>query len=98
MQILLTLGKYSTLGFWVLPFLALFGFFGGDWNHNILWIGVIIFFAHIGELVVIQGKLKMNDHDTIHDGLMVILVGFFHWLPIIKKPDMSANSDSVDQG
>ena len=87
MQMLLSIGKYATLGFWVLPLLALVGFFSSDWNHNILWITVAIFFAHLGELIVIQGKLKMNDHDTIHDALMVILVGFFHWLPIIKKAD-----------
>ena len=85
MQIFLTIGKFSTLGLWVFPLLALIGVFSPEWNHNILWIAVAIFFAHLGELIGIQGKLKMNDRDTIHDGLMVILVGFFHWLPILKK-------------
>lgn len=98
MQMILTLGKYATLGFWVLPFLALFGFFDGDWNHNILWIAALIFFAHVGELMFIQGKLKMNDRDTIHDGLMVILIGVFHWLPILKKAEMPVNPDSAGQG
>ena len=87
MQTALSLGKFSTLGLWVLPLLALIGVFSSEWNHNILWVTVAIFFAHLGELVVIQGKLKMHDRDTIQDGLMVILVGFFHWLPIIKKAD-----------
>ncbi|MBV1931779.1 MAG: DUF1145 domain-containing protein [Porticoccaceae bacterium] len=87
MQMLLSIGKMSTIGLWVLPVLALIGFFSPEWNHNILWITVAVFFAHLGELIVIQGKLKMNDRDTIHDGLMVILAGFFHWLPIIKKAD-----------
>ncbi len=87
MQTLLSLGKVATLGFWVLPLLALFGTFSGGMNYTMLWLAVLIFFAHLGELMFIQGKLKMNDHDTIHDGLMVILVGFFHWLPIIKQAD-----------
>lgn len=93
MNVFLSIGKLLMLGYWVLPILALFGFFGGDrnlggdWNYNILWITAVIFYAHVGELIFIKGKLKMNDRDTIHDGLMVILVGFFHWLPIIKKPE-----------
>ncbi len=87
MNMLLTIGKMSTIGAWVLPILALFNFFSADVNGTILWVTVAVFFAHLGELMAIQGKLKMNDRDTIHDGLMVILAGFFHWLPIIKKAD-----------
>jgi uncharacterized protein YhhL (DUF1145 family) len=83
MQLFLSIGKYATLVFWVLPLLALFGAFG-EWNDCVLWLGILIFYAHIGELLVIQGKLKMHDRDTINDGLMVILAGVFYWLPIIK--------------
>ena len=85
MQKFLYIGKMSTLGFWVLPLLALFGVLGEVWGQCILWIGMAIFFAHLGELLVIQGKLRMNDRDSIHDAIMVILVGFFHWLPIVKE-------------
>lgn len=92
MQTLLSLGKVATLGFWVLPLLALFGTFSSGLNDTILWLAVLIFFAHLGELVVIQGKLKMNDRDTIKDGLMVILVGFFHWLPIIQQANKPADN------
>ncbi|HDY82170.1 MAG TPA: DUF1145 domain-containing protein [Halieaceae bacterium] len=84
MNKLLTIGKMSTIGLWVLPVLALIGIFSAEWNHNILWITVLIFFAHLGELLAVKGKLKMHGRDTIHDGLMVILAGFFHWLPITK--------------
>lgn len=85
MQKFLSIGKIATFGFWVLPLLALFGMLGKEWSENMLWIGVLIFYAHLGELVVIQGKLRMKDRDTIYDAMMVILVGFFHWLPIIKE-------------
>jgi uncharacterized protein YhhL (DUF1145 family) len=94
MQMLLSIGKKATIGFWLLPLLALFGVFSGDWNECILWIGVVVFYAHLGELIVIQGKLKMKDRDTIHDGLMVILAGFFHWLPILKEEEQPAEDAS----
>ncbi|HBD10894.1 MAG TPA: hypothetical protein DCZ13_02030 [Porticoccaceae bacterium] len=85
MQMFLSVGKFATVGFWILPLLALFGVFESPWNFNLLWIGILIFFAHLGELVVIQGKLRMHDRDTAKDGMMVILAGFFHWLPIIRQ-------------
>ncbi len=94
MQMLLSIGKIGTLGFWLLPVLALCGVLG-DWNECVLWIAVAIFYAHLGELIVIQGKLKMNDRDTIHDGLMVILAGFFHWLPILQEAKQQAESDDA---
>lgn len=87
MKTFLTVGKYATVAAWILPLLALCGFFSGQWNFYVLWIAVAVFYAHLGELLVIKGKLKMHDRDTAHDGLMVILAGFFHWLPIIKKFD-----------
>ncbi len=87
MKTFLTLGKYATVGAWILPLLALFGLFSKEWNQCILWIAVLVFYAHLVELVFIKGKLKMHDRDTAQDGLMVILAGFFHWLPIIKKFD-----------
>lgn len=95
MEMLLSIGKKATIGFWVLPLLAMFGAFSADWNACILWIAVLVFYAHLGELIFIQGKLKMKDHDTIHDGLMVILAGFFHWLPLLKEETPVADDDAA---
>lgn len=86
MQTFLTIGKFLTLGFWALPLLALFGLLGEPWNQYMLWAGVFVFFAHLGELLLIQGKLRARDSAGIMDAVMVILVGFFYWLPIIKQP------------
>ena len=85
MQAFFTLGKYLTLGFWVLPLLALFGALGEPWNQRMLWAGVFFFFAHLGELIMVQGKLRAHDKAGIMDAVMVILVGFFYWLPIFKQ-------------
>lgn len=85
MQAFLTIGKYLTLGFWALPLLALFGALPGDWNDHMLWAGVFVFFAHLGELIMVQGKLRAHNKAGIMDAVMVILVGFFYWLPIFKQ-------------
>ncbi len=88
MQAFLTFGKYLTLGFWVLPLLALFGALGEPWSQYMLWAGVFVFFAHLGELLLVQGKLRSLGKDGITDAMMVILAGFFYWLPILKQEKM----------
>ncbi len=88
MQAFLTFGKYLTLGFWVLPLLALFGALGEPWSQYMLWVGVFVFFAHLGELLLVQGKLRSLGKDGITDAMMVILAGFFYWLPILKQEKM----------
>jgi uncharacterized protein YhhL (DUF1145 family) len=85
MQGFLTLGKYLTLGFWALPLLALFGALGEPWNQYMLWAGVFVFFAHLGELLLVKGKLRACGKAGIMDAVMVILVGFFYWLPIFQQ-------------
>ena len=85
MQAFLTLGKYLTLGFWALPLLALFGALGEPWSQYMLWAGVFVFFAHLGELLLVQGKLRACGKGGIMDAVMVILVGFFYWLPIFQQ-------------
>jgi len=34
---------------------------------------------------MVQGKLRAHDKAGIMDAVMVILVGFFYWLPIFKQ-------------
>ena len=50
-----------------------------------LWAGVFVFFAHLGELLLVQGKLRACGKAGIMDAVMVILVGFFYWLPIFQQ-------------
>ncbi len=86
MQNFLTLGKYLTLGFWALPLLALFGVLGDPWDQYMLWAAVALFFAHLGELLLIQGALRRRNQAGVMDVIMVILVGLFYWVPVLKQP------------
>ena len=80
-----SIGKILTLGFWVLPILALLGVFPSSWNDIILIIAAVIFVAHLGELALFYGKLKAKGHGELSDVVMVILVGLFHWMPLLKE-------------
>ena len=80
----LTVGKYLTLGLWVLPVLVLCGVLDSPLDYYVLWGTALLFFAHVGELLIVQGKLKNHGRNTSIDGLMVILVGLFHWVPIVR--------------
>lgn len=87
MQSFFSIGKILTLGFWVLPVLAILGLFPGAWNDNMLIITAVVFLAHLGELALFYGKLKAKGHGGAYDILMVILVGLFHWMPLLKQPE-----------
>ncbi|TAL10963.1 MAG: DUF1145 domain-containing protein [Porticoccaceae bacterium] len=85
MQNFFLIGKLATLGFWILPVLALCGVFPDPWGFRILAIAFVIFLAHLGELVFVFGKLKAAGRAEMPDVVMVILVGLFHWVPILRK-------------
>ncbi len=85
MQKFFTIGKWLTLGFWILPLLALFGVFAPPWDFRLLAIGFVILLAHLLELVFVYGGLRTAGRAEVTDILMVILVGLFHWVPILRK-------------
>lgn len=85
MQKFLTIGKLLTLGFWILPLLALLGVFAPPWDFRLLAIAFVIFVAHLGELVFVHGKLRTAGRAETSDIVMVILVGLFHWVPILRQ-------------
>jgi uncharacterized protein YhhL (DUF1145 family) len=86
MQNFFLIGKLATLGFWILPVLAVLGVFAQPWDYRLLAIAFVIFLAHLGELVFVFGKLKAAGRAEALDVVMVILVGLFHWVPIVRKP------------
>jgi uncharacterized protein YhhL (DUF1145 family) len=85
MQKFFTIGKLLTLGFWILPLLALLGVFAPPWDYRLLAIAFVIFLAHLGELVFVHGKLRAAGRAETSDIVMVILVGLFHWVPILRQ-------------
>lgn len=80
-----TIGKWLTLGFWILPLLALFGVFDTPWDFRLVAIGFVILLAHLLELVFVHGSLRMAGRAEALDLVMVMLVGLFHWVPILRK-------------
>ncbi len=85
MQKFFTIGKLLTLGFWILPLLALLGVFAPPWDYRLLAIAFVIFLAHLGELIFVHGKLRAAGRAETRDIVMVILVGLFHWVPILRQ-------------
>lgn len=85
MQNFLLIGKLAMLGFWILPVLAVLGIFAPPWDYRLLAIAFVILLAHLGELVFVFGKLKAAGRAEALDVVMVILVGLFHWVPILRK-------------
>ena len=86
MQKFLLIGKLLTLGFWILPVLALCGVFSDLWGFRILAIAFVVFIAHLGELVFVYGGLRTAGRAEAVDIVLVMLVGLFHWVPILRKP------------
>lgn len=90
-----TVGKALTLGFWLLPILAFMEVFPDSWNGIILIVAAVIFVAHLGELALYYSKLKAKGHGSSADVVMVILVGLFHWMPLLKEDTAKGKSASV---
>ena len=85
MQNFFLIGKILTLGFWILPVLAFMDVFPESWNAIVLIFATVIFVAHLGELFIFYRKLDDKGYGEISDIIMVILVGLFHWMPLLKE-------------
>ncbi|GMU46210.1 MAG: DUF1145 domain-containing protein [Pseudomonadales bacterium] len=85
MQKFFTIGKWLTLGFWLLPLLALFGVFAPPWDFRLVALGFVILIAHLLELVFVYGGLRTAGRAEVIDLVLVMLVGLFHWVPILRR-------------
>ncbi len=83
------IGKLSTLLMWVPVIWNLLLPFPAPWDYYVMIFSVILFGAHFLEWLVVYGKLKARGRGGLMDMVMVLLVGFFHWLPIVKQPEKS---------
>jgi putative membrane protein len=79
------IGKLLTLGFWILPLLALFGAMASPWDLWLLSLGILILVVHLGELALVYARLKAAGRTTMVDSVLVLLVGLFHWAPILRR-------------
>lgn len=81
-----SIGKLLTLGFWLLPIGGLLKLFGEPWDGYFLIAAAVILVAHLLELALNYGKLKAKGRAGAMDVIMVLLVGLFHWVPILRQP------------
>lgn len=86
MNAFFSVGKLLTLGFWLLPVGGLLKLFGEPWDGYFVIAGMVILLVHMLELALNYGKLKAKGRAEPMDVIMVLLVGLFHWVPILREP------------
>ena len=79
------MNKIALYGFWVAFIVNLIMPFSGDWGVGILYIGLGLLAIHLVEYILVFKKLKNIDKTTPKDFVLVMLVGLFHWVPLLKK-------------
>ncbi|MGR6874591.1 DUF1145 domain-containing protein [Pseudomonas sp. HK3] len=79
------LNKVALYVFWVAFIVNLIMPFGGDWGQGILYVGLGLLVVHLLEYILVFKKLKRIERTTAKDFVGVMLVGLFHWLPLLKK-------------
>lgn len=80
--------KINKLGlyvFWLMFLANLFMPFGGDIEAIVLYVGLGLLIIHFIEFLVVFKKLKKIDRTTPLDFIMVMLVGLFHWFPLLRQ-------------
>jgi len=76
---------YGLVLFWLAFVVNIFmplGEVAGLW---IMGIGVALLVAHALELAVVYKRLQKIDRTKPMDIVWVLLVGLFHWVPLLKK-------------
>lgn len=76
---------YAIYVFWVAFVVNLVQPFPGDWNKGVLYLGLTLLVVHFLEFVVLFKKLKGINHAAPKDFAMVMLIGLFHWVPLLRK-------------
>lgn len=59
--------------------------FPGAWGVWVMRVGVILMVVHSLEFVVVYKRLKAISRATAADFFWVLLLGFVHWKPLLKK-------------
>ena len=59
--------------------------FPGAWGVWVMRIGLILMVVHSLEYVVVYKRLNAIGRATAADFFWVLLLGFVHWKPLLKK-------------
>lgn len=79
------INKLSLYVFWVAFVVNLVMPFQGNWGTGVLYIGLGLLAIHLLEFIVVFKKLKSIDKTSPKDFILVMLVGLFHWMPLLRK-------------
>ncbi|MEH6347183.1 MAG: DUF1145 domain-containing protein [Bermanella sp.] len=76
---------YGLMLFWLVFVVNIFMPLGETAGLWIMRIGVALLVAHALELAVVYKRLHKIDRTKPMDIVWVLLVGLFHWTPLLKK-------------
>ncbi len=77
---------YALMAFWLVFLVNLLMPIGGEEVAQwILRIGVVLLVIHALELAVVYKSLKKIERTSAVDVVWVLLVGLFHWKPLLGK-------------
>ncbi len=85
MEIFNQLNKIGLYAFWVAFIVNLIEPFSGEWGASVLYIGLGLLVVHLIEYALVFKRLKSIDKTSPKDFVMVMLVGLFYWVPLLKK-------------
>ena len=85
MKLFNTLNLAGLYAFWVAFLVNLVMPFPGDFNAGVLYIGLGLLVVHLLEFFIVFKRLKDVNRVTPKDFLLVMLVGLFHWVPLLRK-------------
>jgi uncharacterized protein YhhL (DUF1145 family) len=85
MKIFIKFNIYALMAFWLVFLANLLMPIGEEASQWILRIGVALLVIHVLELAVVFKGLKKIDRTSPVDIIWVLLVGLFHWKPLLSK-------------
>jgi len=85
MKVFNTLNLAGLYAFWVAFLVNLVMPFPGDYNTGVLYIGLGLLVVHLLEFFIVFKRLKDVNRVTPKDFVLVMLVGLFHWVPLLRK-------------
>lgn len=85
MKLFNTLNLAGLYAFWVAFLVNLVMPFPGDYNTGVLYIGLGLLVVHLLEFFIVFKRLKDVNRVTPKDFVLVMLVGLFHWVPLLRK-------------
>ncbi|MFT6154889.1 MAG: hypothetical protein ACJA0E_001887 [Bermanella sp.] len=85
MKIFNKLNLAALYAFWIAFVVNIIMPFPEGWSTGVMYIGLGLLVVHLIEFIIVFKKLKAVGHTSAKDFALVLLVGLFHWMPLIRK-------------